>query len=511
MTKKLLTIPLSEEEINTLERYCQQTNRTKAQVVGEYIRSLHTRPRESLFKEILHLKQELEEIKQEKADLELLLETIADHSSTIEDQFKNQAKAAQRETEEQFQAITEAMPVAVFISRLDTGEVLYANRTAATQFQSANGSLVGDGMANYCAHPLDYQKLVQQFEQQGAVRGYELLCQRGDRLLFWMNASLHTLKYKGEETILWALSDIHTLKQAKEDLNRAKEQLQAVLDAIPGSVSWLTCEGYYLGVNPYLAQKFGLKGEDFIDQPIGFLRGGGAFTQLITEFIHSPEVSISQEIKLDLHGKNEYVLIAAQKYNRGQAIVTVGFDITQRKQAEEALRIAEENYRSIFENALEGIFQSSPDGRYISVNPAMARICGYDSPQDMMANVNQICHEIYVNCEDREWFQEQMETAGSVQNWEYQIYRRDRTKIWISEDTRAVRDATGKVLYYEGIIQEITKRKQQEQDLKRQVEELRIEIDQQKRDRQVTEITQSSYFQELQAELATLTFDDDDI
>jgi PAS domain-containing protein len=81
-----------------------------------------------------------------------------------------------------------------------------------------------------------------------------------------------------------------------------------------------------------------------------------------------------------------YYLIAAQKYQQGTGTVSVGIDITEHKQVEEALRIAEENYRSIYENALEGIFQSTPEGTYISVNPAMARIYGYDSPKDMVAN-----------------------------------------------------------------------------------------------------------------------------
>jgi len=510
VTKTALTIALSEEELISLDSYCQKTNCTKTDVIREYIHSLDRRPRENLFKEVVDLRQELKEVKQEKADLELLIETITDHSSNIEDDFKNQAKAAKRETEEQFQAITEAMPVAVLISRVDNGEILYANLTACKNFQTSEQDFLGQSIGNSCYHQQDYLHLLETFAQEGEIKGSELLCCTGDRQEFWVNASLHPLKYQGQETILWALSDIHTLKQAQADLNYAKEQLQAVLDAIPGSVSWVSCDGYYLGVNSYLAERVGLPVEDFMNQEIGFLGQQGNFEDFINRFLTSPETSISEELSLEVLGEKQYILMAGQKYNQGQAIVTVGLDITQRKEAEEALRITEENYRSIFENALEGIFQSTPEGRYMSVNPAMARIYGYDSPQEMIDSINQIEKQIYVNAKDRYWFQDKMQTDGAIQDWQYEVYRRDGQKIWLSEHTRAVHDGAGNVLYYEGIVQEITKRKQEEDDLKRQVAELRIEIDQQKRDHQVKEITQSSYFMELQSELEMLTFDDDD-
>ncbi|MGC9526508.1 MAG: PAS domain-containing protein [Limnospira sp.] len=202
--------------------------------------------------------------------------------------------------------------------------------------------------------------------------------------------------------------------------------------------------------------------------------------------------------------------MAARKYQQGNAAVTVGIDITERKKAEEALRIAEENYRSIFENALEGIFQSSVDGHFISVNPAMAQIYGYDSPQEMLDRVTAIASQIYVNPDDQQEFKRRLQRDGQVKNFEYQVYQKDGSIIWIEEDTRSVRDSQGNVLYYEGIIQDISQRKRDEEDLKRQIQELKIEIDQQKREKDVAEITESDYFKELQMTAETLRFDDDD-
>ncbi|NET33313.1 MAG: PAS domain S-box protein [Cyanothece sp. SIO1E1] len=181
----------------------------------------------------------------------------------------------------------------------------------------------------------------------------------------------------------------------------------------------------------------------------------------------------------------------------------------QVKAREDALRIAKENYYSIFENALEGIFQSTPDGHYINVNPAMARIYGFDSPSQMMADVKAIRNQMYLDADRRVQFQQLIAQSGQVQGFEYQSRRYDGTVIWIEEHTRAVTDANGEVLYYEGIIQDITRQKQEAEDLKRQLQELQIEIDQQKRQRDVAEITQSDYFQELQAVAEDWRFEDD--
>lgn len=179
-------------------------------------------------------------------------------------------------------------------------------------------------------------------------------------------------------------------------------------------------------------------------------------------------------------------------------------DITQQKQAEAALRIAEENYRSIYENALEGIFQSNQAGQFISVNPAMAKLYGYDSPIEMVEHITDIDHQIYVDARDRMRFKRLMAERGEVKNFEYRSYCRDGKIIWVEENTRAVRDNNGEVLYFEGIIQDISDRKEREARLQRLFEELRVEIDENKVAQDVAQITESSFFQEIQATISQL-------
>ncbi|MGD0232158.1 MAG: PAS domain S-box protein [Syntrophorhabdales bacterium] len=137
-----------------------------------------------------------------------------------------------------------------------------------------------------------------------------------------------------------------------------------------------------------------------------------------------------------------------------------------RKEAEERLHASEHKYRNIFENAIEGIYQSTPQGRLLSVNPSLARMHGYESPEEMIRAVVDTAKEIYVNPEDRQRYRRLLDEYGVVRNFEAEKYRKDRTTFWGSMNTRAVKDHEGKTLYYEGIIEDITERKRLEGQLR---------------------------------------------
>lgn len=124
-----------------------------------------------------------------------------------------------------------------------------------------------------------------------------------------------------------------------------------------------------------------------------------------------------------------------------------------------ALRRAEEKYRSIFENAVSGIFQSTPEGRFIQVNPAMARLYGYDSPAALVSSITDIGRQCYVRPEDRERFKSVLAATGRAVDLTAEVQRQDGTRIWVSENVRAVRDAHGRVRYYEGFILDITEQR----------------------------------------------------
>jgi PAS domain S-box-containing protein len=130
------------------------------------------------------------------------------------------------------------------------------------------------------------------------------------------------------------------------------------------------------------------------------------------------------------------------------------------------VRQAEEKYRSIFENTVEGIFQSTPDGRFITVNPSMARILGYESPEEMVATVTDITHQLYVDPERRAEAAHIQEERGILQGLEFEAYRKDGEKIWLSLNRRSVRDENGAEIYREGSVEDITERKRAAEELR---------------------------------------------
>ncbi|PYX85246.1 MAG: hypothetical protein DMG68_18365, partial [Acidobacteria bacterium] len=134
----------------------------------------------------------------------------------------------------------------------------------------------------------------------------------------------------------------------------------------------------------------------------------------------------------------------------------------ERASAQKALRESEEllgqKYRVMFEDAIVGIFQSTPEGQFLSVNPAMAVMFGYDSPQEMVTTINDIPGDLYADPKRRDDFNGLLEQHGAVQNFDCQVYRKDGSKMWVSANVRAVRD-DGATVRYEGTIADITERK----------------------------------------------------
>ena len=126
------------------------------------------------------------------------------------------------------------------------------------------------------------------------------------------------------------------------------------------------------------------------------------------------------------------------------------------------LQSAEQRYRSIFENAAEGMFQTTEDGRFILANPSLARICGYGSPEELIAGVADIASQLYADPEHRAEFKRQLDEQGSVAGFEAQLRRRDGAKIWIKINARRKFDDGRGMTYYEGTVVDITERKRTE-------------------------------------------------
>lgn len=130
----------------------------------------------------------------------------------------------------------------------------------------------------------------------------------------------------------------------------------------------------------------------------------------------------------------------------------------QQGQLHQKLQLAEQRYHSIVENAIEGIFQTTPSGRFLSANPALARLLGYSSPEELIASIKDIAQQVYIDPNRRDEFIAAIEVDNAVFEFESLVYRKDGSTIWVSENTRAACDSTGVLLYYEGTLSNITPR-----------------------------------------------------
>ena len=177
-------------------------------------------------------------------------------------------------------------------------------------------------------------------------------------------------------------------------------------------------------------------------------------------------VSSGQPASFDLDFKPSGKWLHISAYSPAKDhFVAVFEDITTRRQADENLKKAEEKYRHIFETALEGIYQITPKGRLLTANPAMARILGYDSAEDLTTTVTDTARQLWAHQEQRKEYLRQLRKHDIVQNFECEFYRKDNSPIWVSLTTHTVRGTGGKILISEGLLTDITQRKKAEREL----------------------------------------------
>ncbi len=154
---------------------------------------------------------------------------------------------------------------------------------------------------------------------------------------------------------------------------------------------------------------------------------------------------------------------ASARWDDHPVVIITLRDVRERRRAEAARRSAEAKYRRIFEQAVEGIFQTTPDGRYVAANPALARIYGYDSADELMVQLTDIAGQLYVDPTRRTAFRRLLDESDVVRDFESEVYRRDGSVTWISENARAVRDAGGTLRNYEGTVVDVSERKHAEE------------------------------------------------
>ena len=267
------------------------------------------------------------------------IEAIADCQNLVEE------LEVRRQSEFLHQFATDQAADAIFWIK-SNGQLSYANEAA--------GHLLGYRKEELLALTIDeidpgfsppiWSQHWQAFQQSHPLT-FESTYNTNQGTTIFVEVRVNYLAFQGEEYYCAFVRDISDRKQAAQALQETNEQLHAVLDAVPGLVSWVNADLRYLGVNQHLANAFNLPSHSFIGQEIGFMENSTKFYDLVQEFFATSKSTISTEVNIPFQQEYRNYLIVGQKYNQGQKAVFVGLDISDRKRMEAELRQSEAQTR----------------------------------------------------------------------------------------------------------------------------------------------------------------------
>lgn len=354
------------------------------------------------------------------------------------------------------------------------GTIVEANLRAGTLLGLNRKDLIGQSLARFVA--LDDQDIFHRHCQEVLKTDTPQTCEVHLRekavfsCVYLKSLAVHD---KSGHITHWraTLLDITERKRAEEELRESEMRLQAILDNSPGMVFLKDPDGRYLHVNRQFERAFHMTREQVVgktDEDIFVPEQAATFRANDLKVLQAGVSLEFEEVATHHDGPHTSIVSKFPLYGgHGKPYVLCGIttDITQRKRTEDALRQSEERYRRIFENAAEGIFQTTLDGKYVAVNQALARMYGYDSPDDMIATITNIASQLYVDPGRRDEFIRLMQAQEEVTGFEALVYRKDGSFIWIAENVQALRDQAGVLVGYEGTVENITERKLAERRL----------------------------------------------
>lgn len=225
----------------------------------------------------------------------------------------------------------------------------------------------------------------------------------------------------------------------------------------------------FLAVNEAMVHQYGLTEQEFLATTVAKICPGREAPHLVQDIDALAFGHNNRGIWRHSHKNGTIIDVEITcrplEFGGAESILASAQDITERKRAEEAVRRAEEKYRGIFENAVIGIFQSKPGGSLVSVNPALAEMHGYGSPEEMLEDIAGAGSKLLVDPVQMVELTQEVEKDDRVHSTELEIYRKDRSRKWVRMSLRAVRDVDGMVVLREGTVEDVTERKLAEQKL----------------------------------------------
>lgn len=419
--------------------------------------------------QLMELVQKLKERDSELSKLSRLLKH--------EKRLRKRSTQAWKESERRYRELVDSLPEVVFEAD-DRGRLLYVNRSALAVFGYTDEDLEKGLDIFQMIVPEDLEKArehVKRILKGDRVGGIDYRARKKDGSTFpvVVQASIFT-RPEMDPGIRGFLADMTREKETREIIREREERIRTIIEHSNELFYVHDTKHRFTYVSPRCETILGYSPDEMMGEWIEFVTDN----PMNDEGIRITEGAIRSGERqppyfLEARRKDGRLILleideSPLKDQKGKVVGIVGAarDVTERKRSEEALRTAERNYRSIFENATEGMYQSTPEGTFISVNPAFAKIYGYDSPDELITSLRDIRTQLYVDPDRREELLRTLREQHEVRNFESELYRKDGTVAVISTNARRVEDEFGNLLYVEGSVVDVTERKKAEQALR---------------------------------------------
>ena len=393
-----------------------------------------------------------------------------------------QAEKALKESEKYFKEITENSSDIIVITDKN-GEIKYCSRSIERFSGYKPEELIGRNVLTLI-HPDDKKRAVGDFGRailttDTAIPNAFRIVHKDGSERYFEGLGKNLLDNPAVAGFIMNVHDSTERRQMEEALRRSEEKYRTILEDMEEGYSEIDLKGNFTFVNDKVVRDLGYTKEELIGTNSRQYRDGKNEEEIYQRYneLYKTGKTI-RALGLVYVSKNGF----ARTYEMTASLIRdeqgkpTGFrdvsrDITERKQAEKELLQSEAKYRSLIENAQEGIYQSLVG--YLTLNPALAHMLGYDSPEEVLVTITDIARQLYVNPDDRKKLLELVNEKGSVTDFEAEYYKKDGSRIWVSINMHAVRDDQGRLLYYQGINQDITEKKKIEEERQENIARLR--------------------------------------
>ncbi len=388
-------------------------------------------------------------------------------------------------TEKKFEIVFQSSPVPTAITEIESGRVIEVNSAMERLIGYSRDEAIGmtTKTLDVWGDPADRDRIIGAIAAGRSIDDEEVhfRTRNGKNLNILYSGRL--IDIDGRPHILSHAQDITERKRMEEALRESEEKFRLLFEK-SGDATLILDEGRYTDCNEAAIRLSGASCKDELlsrrpeeaspeVQPDGTpsaIKAERMIQLALQKGSHQFEWVRKRFDATEMHLD---VMLTAIPMKGRRILYTTWRDITERKRIEKALRESEEKYRAIFENANEGIYQTLPDGRLLSVNPSLARMFGFASPAEMIEKVSDIGTELYADPRDREDMLRMLREQGVVEGLEVQMKRQDGSTFWISIHLHPVRDADGNIAYLEGTNADITNRKLAQEALRESEERFR--------------------------------------